>query len=87
MPLYGYKCNCGIEQEEFFKIADRAGHIPCICGGKARRQVTCKIARDEPVWLGEAVNHAVNHGSDVRKPENRTEFNKYLKDNNIEHVG
>jgi len=67
---------------------DRKQFVVCDhCGGSAERIISSQIRRDIPVWLDDAVNHAVSHGSDIRKPENRTEFNSYLKEQGIDHVG
>jgi len=89
MPLYAYECDrCEHQQEEFFKISERNSRVFCgECGEKSTRIIMAKIERVEPLWLDDAVNHAVSHGSDVYKPRDRNEFAKFLKNNNLEHIG
>ncbi|MCP4493243.1 MAG: zinc ribbon domain-containing protein [Gammaproteobacteria bacterium] len=88
MPTYGFQCTeCQEETEKALRIAERNTRQFCGCGGELTRIVTCHIERVEPVWLDAAVNHAVPHGSDVRRPEDRNEFNRFLKENQIDHVG
>jgi len=89
MPLYGYKCtHCTHEQDEVLSISHRNDTVICHrCERFTTRQIEAQIQRVEPTWLPEAVQHAVPQGSDVRRPTDRNEFNKYLKDNQVDMIG
>lgn len=52
MPIYLYACECGNEIEQFFKMADRKGSVPCPCGKSAIQKpaIGC-VQGDEAAWL------------------------------------
>ena len=85
--MYQHECDCGNEQEHFARIAERNIPVDCDkCGKVTTRICIAKIERLEPTWLADAVKHAVVDASDVAKPTDRIEFNRYLSKNNIAHV-
>lgn len=85
MPLYGYKCkHCDHEQEKMLRLADWDSPVLChICDRLTTRQITANIQRDEPTWLADAVQTLVPQGDDIKRPVNRTELNRYMKENNV----
>lgn len=89
MILYEHLCiDCNKITDNICTIAERKQEIVCQhCGGLARRIISSHIERQEPTWLPDAINHAVPHGGDVRRPADRNEFNQFLRENRIEHAG
>jgi putative FmdB family regulatory protein len=88
MPMYEYECpDCKLRHESFAHISERNAPVTCKCGTESRRIIVAQIQRNEPTWLADAIHHAVPHGSDVKKPTDRIEFNRYLKENGIAHAG
>jgi len=89
MPAYDYKCGkCGHEQEEYHSVTDRNCRVVCnSCVRVTTRIISSHIERTKPTWLPDAVQHAVPQGSDVRRPTDRNEFNKYLKNNQVDMIG
>jgi putative FmdB family regulatory protein len=88
MPIYEYECpDCKLHHESVARISERNNPVHCEeCGTISRRIIVAKIQRNEPTWLADAIHHAIPHGSDVVKPTDRIEFNRYLKDNGIAHA-
>jgi putative FmdB family regulatory protein len=86
MPLYEYECQeCGNEFEMFFPLQEWDVEPLCPdCGGQGKKLITAKIQRDEPVWLDDSVRDALQDREESHRPiENRTDYNRYLKDNGI----
>lgn len=89
MPVYEHHCpGCDTITEETCKIADRKQFVVCReCGGSAERIISGSqgIQRDEPTWL----NSAVDNLADEAKVQirDRSDFNRYLNDHGINHVG
>ena len=53
MPLYGFKCQCGREEDLLMAIADRNKEVTCEgCESIMTRIITANIERVEPTWLG-----------------------------------
>lgn len=54
MPLYGFKCSCGEEQDVVLSISERNTVQACNeCGAVLCRVISCNIERVEPVYLDE----------------------------------
>jgi len=86
MPLYEYECKvCGQIFEKAYKLDDADKTPACpYCGPSVVKILSAKILRDEPTWLNDEVR-GVLQDTEAEKPiENRTDYNRYLKDNGIE---
>lgn len=85
MPLYQYLCtNCTTEYDQFLKLAEYKTPVPCpTCGRTGRKVLTAKIHRDEPTWLNDEVRECLQDTESERPIENRSQYNRYLKDNGI----
>ena len=91
MPRYDYECvdgQCGNIKEVICKINERpdvehSGKCGCMMG----RIITgTQIRRDEPTWLDSAVAVAFGTDTENRRPETRTEHERYLKKMGYAHL-
>ncbi len=91
MPTYEHYCKeCDTITDVVCRVNDRKQFVVCkLCNGSAERIISRSqgLQTPNPTWLSDAINHACPHGVDVQKPEDRNEFNSFLKANRIEHVG
>lgn len=90
MPLYEYKCSqCGNSFEKIFPLKEHDAVPSCpACGGDGEKVITSQILRDEPVWLDDSVRGSLQDLEAGERPiQNRTEYKKYLKDNDIIPIG
>ncbi len=88
--IYEYRCKmCNHIEDVYATLADRPPSIVCPkCNMTATRIISYSqgIQRDEPTWLDSAKKTACTEGAEKRIAT-RTEFNKYLKEKGIAHVG
>lgn len=87
MPVYDHYCTvCDTITEIVCKIADRKAFIVCPdCGGMAERIVSSQILRNEPTWLGSAVDNL--HDEAKAEVRDRSDYNRYLKQHGIVERG
>ena len=90
MPLYSFECErCKNITDKTFQIEKCPKHISCICGGDARKVIVNGhggIQTDGDVtWLASAAASAQRQHE--RPVETRTEYKKYLKDNDLIQCG
>jgi len=86
MPIYDYACECGIEQERFFKMADKPDTVSCICGGVARKVLSANtvLGDDMPAWMRHPETlGCLQSSGDKKRITTRGEYNRYLKTHNI----
>jgi putative FmdB family regulatory protein len=87
MPLYAYQCQkCHNHFDMFFPLKEWDITPECPdCGGQGDKILTAQIKRSEPVWLDDSVRGALQDTDDpnTRPIENRSDYNRYLKDNGI----
>lgn len=90
MPLYDYECvKCGNSYEFNFKVADLPDNVECSrCGGEAKKVlipghggIQCDSLIDVS-WLASATKVLQPDGE--RPLQTRGEYNRYLKDKNIQ---
>ena len=85
MPVYNYECECGRSYERVYKITKFPKTIKCECGKRAKKVISEGIAAqldgDVP-WLSSACE--VLQPAWERPLETRGEYNRYLKDRNIQ---
>lgn len=86
MPTYSYLCDCGKEQDQFFKIAEKPDTVPCECGGVAKKVLSAGlvIGDDMPAWMRhpEALG-CLQCSGDKNKIKTRSDYKRYLKTHNI----
>ena len=94
MPLYEYQCDtCGFQIEYACKIAERPEAMPCDldCPGKMRQIITLpNILMDDVVnipWLQDFAAKRKEARFGGRPIQTRTEYRKYLKDNDLRPCG
>jgi putative FmdB family regulatory protein len=85
MPIYEYLCRCGKKHEVFHKINRVPKKHRCSCGWLAKRVISlggiqCDSVNDVK-WLSSACKTLQHHGEPPL--QSRSEYKKYLKDNNI----
>jgi putative FmdB family regulatory protein len=86
MPVYEFMCNgCKAVFDKFFKMDECPDRLLCpMCDkGEARKVIAFNgaIQSDTPAWINDHLREALQ--KDGEKPiETRTEYEKYLKDNN-----
>lgn len=88
MPLYDYQCkDCQSRQEAFRKIVNRGDNPVCLqCGGdRTGRIVNAQIRREEPIWLDSATDNLRPEAKQI--VQDRSSFNKYLKERNLIQTG
>lgn len=88
MPVYVYRCNdCGAELECYYRMNDKPRQTLCTdCGAAAISiPVIGGIQGEEPAWLDDEVRNVLQTDDQLKKSPItcRTEYNKYLKDNDI----
>lgn len=83
MPTYLYRCECGKEQEQMFRMAEKPKVVPCECG-KDMPQVPAIGAchGDEPTWINADLRGTLQKPGD-RPITNRGEYRSYLAKNGI----
>jgi putative FmdB family regulatory protein len=89
MPTYAYKCDCGTEQEQFFRIADKPDTVPCECGGRARKILSAGmvLGDDMPKWMRHKETlGCLQSSGDKQRITTRSEYNRYLKSRNIAEI-
>ena len=85
MPIYVYKCRCGKTMEVFHKVNRVPKHHRCSCGWMAKKVLStggiqCDSVNDVS-WLPSACKVLQKHGEPPL--QSRTEYNRYLKENNL----
>lgn len=86
MPIYQYDCRCGKQYEVFHKINRVPKRHRCDCGWLAKRVIPssggiqCDSVTDVK-WLPSACMTLQRHGEPPL--QSRTEYRKYLKENNL----
>lgn len=88
MPIYTFECSCGTVTDEIFRIADRPDRIKCPkCGANARRVLAPGgVQTDGDVkWLESACKVLLRPGEPQLRT--RSEWKRYLKDNNLIAAG
>jgi len=93
MPIYDFECEkCQHRFEMFGSIADPRHRVACPeCGGWSKRIIVQGhggFKSENPSWLNDDVRHALQDMDDVaagreRPIENRTDYNRHLKENGI----
>ena len=84
MPLYDVECtHCGVEEEAFARISDRANIRCTLCGSQTRILMTTgAIKREEAAWYKD-VNGILNDqelssSGKMRKIETRQDYRDYV---------
>jgi len=90
MPLYDYECeDCGIEIEEVFKMDEKPTSIECGGCHSTMYPVMVEghggIQTDKPKWIDDSVRGALQ-GDDEKPIETRTDYNRALKEKNVEPI-
>ena len=81
MPSYDYRCKCGCITEKFWKIEERRKEVACEeCGQRAIRIYTSHVERQEPSWLGGALEMLP---SDAQHISDRAGLERYKKQNGL----
>lgn len=88
MPCYDYKCeSCGHVMERYYKMELKPRQDICDrCRGTANAQIPLvAVHGEEAIWIDDELRGALQSPEDAaRKPvTTRSEYNKYLKDNDI----
>jgi putative FmdB family regulatory protein len=86
MPLYQYACDCGKEQEQFFKMAEKPATVPCECGGVAKKVLSAGmvIGDDMPPWMRHPETlGCLQCSGEKTKIKTRSDYNRYLKEHNV----
>ena len=94
MPLYDYQCVlCGLTMEYTFKIVERPESIPCPldCEGEMHQIITPPAIQCDDVvnipWLQDFAAKRKEARFGGRPIQTRTEYRKYLKDNDLRPCG
>jgi putative FmdB family regulatory protein len=88
MPIYQFKCKkCRRLTEEMHSVTAIPDRIKCACGKMAKRQLSSFAAftDNDVTWLPSAA--AMLQPDGERPITTRLEYNKYLRDHNLECKG
>jgi putative FmdB family regulatory protein len=85
MPTYVWNCEDHGHFDKIYKMADKPNIAPCPeCGMISTQVPVCGgIQGDEPAWLNDPQVLGSLQKQGERPIENRTQYKKYMKDNNI----
>lgn len=85
MPIYQYECRCGKAHDVFHKPNRVPKKHRCSCGWLAKRVLAATSIKCDSVndvkWLPSACKTLQRHGEPPL--QSRSEYNKYLRDNNL----
>ncbi len=85
MLIYVYKCRCGKTMEVFHKVNRVPKRHRCSCGWMGKRVLAAAAVQCDSVndvkWLPSACQTLQKHGEPPL--QSRTEYNRYLKENNL----
>lgn len=87
MPTYSYLCNeCQNKFDKLLPLSEYKTPQNCPeCNGETKKQMTLGgIQDDHPVWLDQSIRNQLQDTDSPHIPiETRTQYRKYLKDNDI----